>query len=33
VAQGHRFDATDRYREAAGTDPSHKVTNAMAAKK
>jgi hypothetical protein len=35
LAQGRWFDATDRYREAAGTDPrtAIKVINAMAAKK
>jgi hypothetical protein len=35
LTQGRWFDATDRYREAAGTDPrtAVKVINAMAAKK
>jgi hypothetical protein len=35
LAQGRWFDATDRYREAAGTDPrtAIKVINAMATKK
>ena len=35
LAQGRWFDATDRYREATGTDPATavKVVNAMAAKK
>jgi hypothetical protein len=35
LAQGRWFDATDRYREATGTDPATavKVVNAMGAKK